>query len=141
LNLTCFFKFQICINCHTGDVFVVIAPPDNVENIDYYLLRCTTIKCKLLDSEIDSDGQDFERGSVILKGKYFKQVDNNRTGYMFEEYEPHNVVMQYNHHVIATHFPLSLMKRRGNRCQRWKLGLHDHERLLEVLSFRVDPTM
>ena len=134
-----YFKFWTCIKWHTGDVFAVIAPSDNVESVDYYLLRCTSVKCKLLENIIDSDGQDFERGSIVLKGKYFKQVEKNRNGYIFEEYEPYNIVMQYSHHVIATHLSLQLLKRHGSRCQRWKLGINDHERLLEVLSLRADP--
>lgn len=51
-----FLMFQICTN-PIRDVFVVIAPPNNVEGVDYYLLRCTNIKCKLLESQVDSDGR------------------------------------------------------------------------------------
>ena len=31
-----------------GDVFVVIAPVDNLENLHYYLLRCTRSKSMLM---------------------------------------------------------------------------------------------
>lgn len=81
---------------------------------------------------------DFERGSIILKGMYLKKVERNKTGYIFEENKPHKVVMQYSHHVIATHLPFSLMKRHGKPRQRWWLGINDHGRLPKVLALRAD---
>ena len=76
---------------------------------------------------------------LCLRENILNRWKNDRTGYIFEEYEPYNTFMQYSHHVIATHLSLQLLKRRGSRRQRWKLGINDHERLLEVLSLRADP--
>lgn len=77
-----FFMFQLCVKVHTSDVVFVIAPPNNVEGVDYHMLWCTTIK-KLLDNLIISGGQDFKRALVILKEKYFKQVER-KSGYIFK---------------------------------------------------------
>ena len=52
-----------------GDVFAVIAPIDNDENVKYYLMRCTERKMKLLQ-DYNDHGFPYERGSIILKG-YF----------------------------------------------------------------------
>ena len=52
-----------------GDVFVVIAPIDNDENVKYYLMHCTEQKMKLLENYNDHRFQ-YDRGSIILKG-YF----------------------------------------------------------------------
>ena len=40
----------------TGDIFVVQALADNVENVDYYLLRFTKAKGKFLEGTIDANG-------------------------------------------------------------------------------------
>ena len=55
----------------TRDVFIVITPFDNNENVKYYLMRCTEGKMKLLE-DYDDNGFTYERGSIILKG-YFLQ--------------------------------------------------------------------
>jgi hypothetical protein len=47
-----------------GDVFVVVSPIDNDENDKYYLMQCTKIKMKLLESYNDEDFI-YERGSII----------------------------------------------------------------------------
>ena len=50
-NLYIFIYFYI----HAGDIFVVQALIDDVENVDYYLLRYTKAKHKLLEGTIDVD--------------------------------------------------------------------------------------
>ena len=57
----------ICI----GDVFVVIAPLDNNEDVKYYLMQCTEVKMKLSE-DYNDNGFTYKRGSIILKG-YFLQ--------------------------------------------------------------------
>ena len=44
----------------TRDVFAVIAPLDNNENVKYYLMRYTEGKMKLLD-DYDDNGFTYER--------------------------------------------------------------------------------
>ena len=55
----------------TRDVFTVIAPLDNNENVKYYLMRCTEGKMKLLE-DYNENEFTYERGSIISKG-YFLQ--------------------------------------------------------------------
>ena len=43
-----------------GDIFVVQALADNVENVDYYLLRCTKEKYKLLEGTTYVDGNHIQ---------------------------------------------------------------------------------
>jgi hypothetical protein len=43
-----------------GDVFVVVAPVDNNENVKYYLMWCTERKMKLLE-DYDDNGFIYER--------------------------------------------------------------------------------
>ena len=38
----------------TGDVFAMISPLDNNENVKYYLMRCTEGKMKLLEDYNDN---------------------------------------------------------------------------------------
>jgi hypothetical protein len=51
------FKINLYLSfyIHAGDIFAVQALPDNAENVDYYLLRCTKAKHKLLEGTIDAD--------------------------------------------------------------------------------------
>ena len=55
------------------DIFVVQALADNVENIDYYILRCTKVKHELLEGTIDANGQSYPIGSVVVEGTYYQQ--------------------------------------------------------------------
>ena len=60
-----------------GDVFDVIAPIDNDENMNYYLMHCTERKMKFLEDYNDHEFP-YERGSIILKGYFFRTT--NQTG-------------------------------------------------------------
>ena len=66
IHLETLTPIVICI----GDVFAVIAPLDNNENVKYYLMRCTEGKMKLLEDYNDNEFT-CERGSIILKGYFF----------------------------------------------------------------------
>ena len=50
-----------------GEVFAVIAEPENVEGVSYYLLCCTTERMKLTEPK-ESDGMLFPTG------KYFSNL-------------------------------------------------------------------
>ena len=55
----------------TGDIFVVIEPLDNNENVKYYLMRCIEGKMKLLE-DYNDNGFTYERESFILKGYFLE---------------------------------------------------------------------
>ena len=88
-----------------GDVFVVLAHIDNDENVKYYLMRCTERKMKLLENYNDHRFQ-YDRGSIILKGYFFKQTNQSEDFVYFEYYELDSISCQYSHLVCATHIKL-----------------------------------
>jgi hypothetical protein len=49
----------------------VYADPENVEGVDYYLLRCTQAKIKLTEPTTDNDNQSYPTGSVVIEGIYY----------------------------------------------------------------------
>ena len=80
-NLYIFIYFYI----HVGDIFVVQALADNAENVDYYLLRCTKKKHKLLEGTIDVDEQSYPIGSIVIEGTYYQQTRVTNSGIEFIE--------------------------------------------------------
>ena len=68
-----------------GDVFAVIAPINNDENVKYYLMCCTKWKTKLLENYNDH-GFQYKRGSIILKGYFFRQTNQSGDFVYFEDY-------------------------------------------------------
>ena len=50
----------------TDHVFVVIAPKDNEEGIDYYLCHYVQAKKKLDHSVIDGEGIEYHIGTVVV---------------------------------------------------------------------------
>ena len=110
------------------DIFAVQALVDNVENIDYYLLRCTKGKHKLLEGAIDVDGQSYPIRSVVVEGTYYQQNRITDCGIEFIEYMPGEKVLQYSNHVLAAKLQFDAIPRRG-RCgkKKWKLPIEEHE--------------
>ena len=84
-----------------GDVFPIIAPTDNDENVKYYLMRCNEKKMKLLEDYNDHIFP-YERGSIILKGYFFKQTNQSGYFFYFEDYEPDVISCQYSHMVLCS---------------------------------------
>ena len=68
-----------------GDVFVVVAPTNNIENVKYYLMRCTEQKMKLLE-DYDDNGFIYERGSITLEGYFFQENHQNKSNFNFQDY-------------------------------------------------------
>ena len=57
----------------------MVAPVDNIENVTYYLMRCTEQKTRLLE-DFDDNGFIYERGTIILKNYFFQeshQIDSH----------------------------------------------------------------
>jgi hypothetical protein len=123
----------------TGDIFAVIADPENAEGVDYYLLRCTKEKSKLVQEIVDGDGQQYPTGSVVIEGTYYQQAKIDKNGIQFIEYMPGQRVLHYSHLVIATKLQFETVPKRGRGNQKWKLTIEEHERLLEIIKDREDP--
>ena len=77
---------------------------------------------KLLENYIDHRFP-YERGSIILKGYFFRQTNQSGDIFYFQDYKPDVISFQYNHLVCATHIKLievqSKKKRklRNGKCQ------------------------
>ena len=105
-----------------GDVFVVVAPTINNENVKYCLMRCTEWKRKLLE-DYNDHGFPYERGSIILKGYFFRQTNESGDFVYFEDYEPDFISFRYSHLVCVAWIKLiefqSKKKRklRNGKCQ------------------------
>ena len=114
-----------------GDVFYVIAPIENDENVKYYLMRCTKRKMKLLENYNDH-GFQYDRGSIILKGYFFKQNRQSGDFVYFEDYEPDSISCQYSHLVCVARIELiEVQSKKKLKIKRWKMSKSDHERIIE----------
>ena len=114
-----------------GDVFAVIAPIDNDENVKYYLMRCTERKMKLLQ-DYNDHGFQYDRGSIILKGYFFRQTHQSGDFVYFEDYEPDSISCQYSHLVCAARIKLiEVQSKKKSKIKKWKMSKSDHERIIE----------
>ena len=127
--------YMVC----TGDIFVVLAYPNNTEGVDYYLLRCTQPKSKLFESMTDGDGQEYPIGSVVIEGTYYQQIKIDKNGIIFVDYRPGQKVLHYSHLVLATKINLETLPKRGRAKQKWRLPIEDHEKILEIIKDRENP--
>ena len=88
-----------------GYAFTIIAPTNNDENVKYYLMCCTERKMKLLQ-DFNDHGFQYDRGSIILKGYFFRQTHQSGDFVYFEDYEPDSISFQYSHLVCAARINL-----------------------------------
>ena len=113
------------------DVFVVIAPIENDENVKYYLMCCTERKMKLLQNYNDHEFQ-YDRGSIILKDYFFKQTHQSGEFFYFEDYEPDSISCQYSHLVCVARIKLiEVQSKKKMKINKWKMSKSDHERIIE----------
>ena len=61
-----------CTFVTVGHVFVVIAPKDNEEGIDYYLSHCVQARQKLNHSVIDGEGLEYHAGAVVVTDTWLR---------------------------------------------------------------------
>ena len=88
-----------------GDNFAVNAEEGNKEGVDFYLIKCTSTLENLKVHKVDNWGSVFEAGSHILKGLYYKQVDN----YCYKLLG-RNPVFMYSHLVRCIKIPLIVIQ-------------------------------
>ena len=114
-----------------GDVFAVIEPTDNDENVKYYLMRCTEWKMKLLQ-DYNDHGFQYDRGYIILKGYFFKQTRQSGDFFYFEDYEPNSISCQYSHLVCVACIKLiEVQSKKKSKIKKWKMSKSDHEQIIE----------
>ena len=67
------FKIRLIFeNLDAGDVFVVIAPLGNDENVAYFLMQCTQIKSRLVRPYVDGDFT-YQVGDLVVMGHFLKK--------------------------------------------------------------------
>eukprot|EP01018_Ginkgo_biloba_P009020 Gb_37321 [translate_table: standard] len=69
-----------------GDVFVIIAPPDNSKNVQYYLLQCIASKIILNVESTDADGFTYPTGSMVVMGHFFQNIAQNDSYMTYKDY-------------------------------------------------------
>ena len=119
-----------------GDVFAVIAPSDNEELVEYYLLRCTILKRKLQCVTKFGFGIDFDRYSMVVGGNYFKRLGKRGRYMEYIDYEANCETIIYLHLVIA--MKLSLTHLHSSHCTAWRyrLPIEDHESIITIFNGR-----
>ena len=123
---------------YTGDVFVVIAPPDNPKNVQYYLLRCTASKRILNVESTDADGFTYPTGSMVVMGHFFQKIAQNDSYMTYKDYHIDRIVFQYSHLIVAVRLSLAPIRGKG-KVKKWKLSIEDHEKIIETISARDEP--
>ena len=89
---------------YIGDNFVVVAPPDNEELVDFYLLRCTGEKTCVESPIADAWGNQCARGTYVVKGVWYEQRTGNPHEYKLLRKKPD--VYLLSHLVRAIKFPM-----------------------------------
>jgi hypothetical protein len=120
LNLSC-----------AGEVFVVVAPHDNQENVAYYLMRCTQMKSRLVRPYKDGDFT-YQIGDLVLMGHFFKRVKKQGAYIIYRDFMPEYISCQYSHLVVATRIHLTEIKVKRGEPKRWKMSEADHDRIMET---------
>ena len=112
---------------YVGDVFVVIAPTINDENVKYYLMQCTERKMRLLENYNDHEFP-YDRGYIILKGYFFRQTNQSGDFVYFQDYKPDVISYQYSHLVCAARIKLiEVQSKKKLKIKKWKMSKSNHE--------------
>ena len=93
---TCIYIFNICLifeNLDAGDVFVVIAPPGNVEHVAYFLMRCTQIKIRLVWPYVDGEFM-YQVGDLFVMGYFFEKVRRQGDYIIYKDFMPKYISCQ-----------------------------------------------
>jgi hypothetical protein len=114
-----------------GDVFVLVAPIENDENVKYYLMRCTQGNMNLLEYFYDNDFI-YEREFIVLKGYFFQETHQIDSHVHFHDYQSDVTSCQYSHLVCKMHINLiEVQSRKRSKVRKWKMSKVDHERIIE----------
>ncbi|KAI5071358.1 hypothetical protein GOP47_0013609 [Adiantum capillus-veneris] len=92
-----------------GDTFAV--NPDastNVEDVDFYLVKCVAEKEKVEKGYLDEWGNAIDRGSYVVQGLYYKQLD----AYTFKLANKQPIIHVLLHLVRCIKMPMEHIPRR-----------------------------
>ena len=86
---------------------------------------------KLLENYNDH-GFQYDKGSIILKGYFFRQTNQSGDFFYFEDYEPGSIICQYCHLVCAARIKLiEVQSNKKMKIKKWKMSKSDHEQIIE----------
>jgi len=86
---------------------------------------------KLLENNNDH-GFTYDRGSIILKGYFFRQTNQIWDLFYFKYYEIDVISCQYSHLVCAMHINLiEVQLKKKTQIKKWKMSKTDHELIIE----------
>ena len=91
-----------------GDNFAIIAPHDNEELADFYVLKCTAQKQKFDTKLKDGWGNVCLAGSFVVKGIWYKQTKGNPYEYKLLQHKPKAILPS--HLVRSIKFPMEKVK-------------------------------
>eukprot|EP01018_Ginkgo_biloba_P020955 Gb_12101 [translate_table: standard] len=96
-----------------GDVFSIITPPDNLENVQYYLLRCTASKRLLNVESTNADDFTYPTSSMVVMGHFFQKIAQNDSYMTYKDYHIDMIVFQYSHLIVEIHLSLAPIRGKG----------------------------
>ena len=134
---TCIYIFNICLifeNIDAGDVFVVIAPPGNVEHVAYFLMQCTQIKSRLVQPYFDGEFT-YQVGDLVVMGHIFGELRRQGDYIIYRDFMPEYISCQYSHLVVAARIHLIEIKVKRGEPKRWKMFVADHDHIMETCYY------
>ena len=125
---------NICLifeNLDAGDVFVVIAPPRNVEHVAYFLMWCTQIKSRLVRPYVDGDFT-YQVGDLVVMVHFFEKVRRHGDYIIYRDFMHEYISYQSIHSVVAALIHLIEIKVKRGEPKRWKMSVADHDPITET---------
>ena len=128
---TFIYIYLIFENLDARDVFVVIAPPGNVEHVAYFLMRCTQIKSRLVWPYVNGEFT-YQVGDLIVMGHFFEKVRRQGDYIVYRNLMPKYISFQYSHLVVEAQVHLIEIKVKRGEPERWKMSVDDHDCIMET---------
>ncbi|KAL2632988.1 hypothetical protein R1flu_004467 [Riccia fluitans] len=120
-----------------GDVFVVKADDEEME---YWVLRCTARKHKIIEKEVRCSWNTehiFTRDEVVVYGRYFVfQIKLKGPKFIYVEVKKKDPTVIYSHLVRAVKIRMASMAPMGKQqdTARFSIDSETHEQILAALS-------
>ena len=91
---------------------------------------------------VDDERNEFPIGSMVVEGEYLTLDGKSRrtNGHVFMDYGPGFVVYHFTNWIVGTNIHLQTMSMKNSTKVRYFLPHSEHERLMEAISNREDPT-
>ena len=92
---------------------------------------------------IDDEGNEFPIGSMVVEGEYITLDWKSRrtSGHVFVDYRPGSVVYHFTNLIVGMNIHLQTKSTKNSTKVRCFLPHSEHERLMEAISNKEDPTV